>query len=235
MILVNFGDGPVADHEPRPEGQAERPPDEPPQPHEDEHPAYDVRDTDQWSRWSRKSAWTSKDWDRWQRGRWWEEQSQSSESSEEIQWDEFDRGDTDILPSAILGWLLLRRSGLSSSARLAIQSATQKDLDFTKIERALRDQEEELLSSERRGFTSPGHQAKRRFFWVEQERSWGLLLEDPDDVHEDQIHWQSFEPDDDREDGSQDTFWSHSPTGTDLEWTFYEGALHHPARLQCLP
>ena len=49
----------------------------------------------------------------------------------------------------ILGWLLLRKCGLPSHARLAVLSATNNVLELDIVEKALRDQEEELMASER--------------------------------------------------------------------------------------
>ncbi|CAE7032785.1 RE1 [Symbiodinium natans] len=219
----DHGEDPAPDREQRPDDQAEPHRNEEPRLPDEDHPAHEGRDTDQWSRRSQGSAWTSRDWDRWKRGKWWDERSEASESSGEIEWDEFDQGDTDILPSAILGWLLLRRSGLSSSARLAIQSATQNDLDFEKIERALRDQEEELLATERRPFSPSGPAQRRRSFWVEQDGAWGLLLEEPEDVPDEQIHWQKLEQEHEPDAGGLETAWSTSPSGNELEWSFYEG------------
>lgn len=71
------------------------------------------------------------------------------------------------LPEEILGWLLLRRSGLPSSAKLAIHAATSNSMKFSDIERAMRQQEDELLHQERNK-PSGNHQRSGRTYWVEQ-------------------------------------------------------------------
>ena len=65
-----------------------------------------------------------------------------------IEWEQFDLGSERILPDEILGWILLRRSGLPANARLSVLSATNNRLDLASMERAMRDQEEELLAAE---------------------------------------------------------------------------------------
>ena len=84
-----------------------------------------------------------------------------------IKWEQFDFGDIQILPPAILGWIMLRRSGLPASSRLSVLSAIKNKLDLDTMERAMRDQEEELLLSEahhRLDVTRP-----RRSFWIEED------------------------------------------------------------------
>lgn len=74
-------------------------------------------------------------------------------------------GDVQILPPEILGWIVLRRSGLPASSRLSVLSAINNKLDLDTIERAIRDRKEELLMSEahRRDLPRP-----RRSFWVKE-------------------------------------------------------------------
>ena len=86
-----------------------------------------------------------------------------------------------MLPDEVLGWLLLRRANLSSSS-------VQNSLSFRAIERALRDQEEELLHVDAHW---PPQQQRRRTYWVEEEGAWGLLMT-PDDAMEElsgEVHW----------------------------------------------
>ena len=89
---------------------------------------------DEWDSWSqpfRDARWSEKDWKRWKEGRWkWSTREDSSDSEEsEIQWEEF-LYDEEVVPEEVLGWLLLRKAGLSASARLAVQSAIQGDFDL---------------------------------------------------------------------------------------------------------
>ena len=135
-----------------------------------------------------------------------------------IKWEQFDFGDVQILPPEIPGWNMLRRSGLPASSRLSVLSAINNKLDLDTIERAMRDQEEELLMSEahRRDLPRP-----RRSFWIEESGERGLLGETeieemdgkaimwvgsrlPGEVylhdeheheHEDTFSWVSFLPD----------------------------------------
>lgn len=74
-------------------------------------------------------------------------------------------GDVRILPPEILGWIVLRRSGLPASSRLSVLSAINNKLDLDTIERAIRDRKEELLMSEahRRDLPCP-----RRSFWAKE-------------------------------------------------------------------
>ncbi|CAE7939143.1 unnamed protein product, partial [Symbiodinium necroappetens] len=101
--------------------------------------------------------------------------------------------EVEVLPPEILGWLLLRRANLSSASRLAILSVTGNKLEFDLVEKALRDQEEDLLASERQ--RDPRAARHRRSYWVEDQGEWGLLAEDAfDEAHEGgdaslDIHW----------------------------------------------
>jgi hypothetical protein len=68
--------------------------------------------------------------------------------------DDQDREETEkdlpaILPEEVLGWLPMRRSGLSSTSRLSIQASAGNSLRFYDVEQAMRQQDDELLSQER--------------------------------------------------------------------------------------
>ncbi|OLP85639.1 putative transposon protein [Symbiodinium microadriaticum] len=95
-------------------------------------------------------------------------------------WDRYEEGLQEVLPPEVLGWLLLRRANLPTSARLSIQAAAGNSLLFTDIERAMRAMEDELMvhDDSRR---QPQHQ-KRRSFWVEGE--WSLLLTPEEDLQD---------------------------------------------------
>ena len=174
---------------------------------------------------SKGSKWSAKDWERWQKGRWtWDEEDPGdSESESSIAWEEFQVEQQEIVPDEILGWLLLRRSGLSSTSRLAIQASIQNELSFHKVERALRDQEEELLLTEKGGRSPNARhpEAKRRTFWVEEDGVWGILADtdEPLDLDENQIQWCQFE----EEPEPEDVWWTQSPSGQDLSWTLWDG------------
>ncbi|CAE7271989.1 TY1B-A [Symbiodinium sp. CCMP2592] len=101
----------------------------------------------------------------------------------EPEWERFQLEEVDALPQEVLGWILLRRAHLPSHARLSVLAATNNKLDLDLIEKALRDQEEDLLQAEER-------RGPRRTYWVEQEGSWGLLLDDlPADDSQGNVHW----------------------------------------------
>ena len=82
----------------------------------------------------------------------------------------------------------MRRSGLPSAAKLSIQAAAGNSLKFSDVERAMRQQEDELMAQERQRQTS----RPQRSYWVEREGPWGLFMQDFDE-HElptdDQVHW----------------------------------------------
>eukprot|EP00439_Symbiodinium_sp_Y106_P051491 s2166_g6.t2 len=185
---------------------------------------------DEWDSWSqpfRDARWSEKDWKRWKEGRWkWSTREDSSDSEEsEIQWEEF-LYDEEVVPEEVLGWLLLRKAGLSASARLAVQSAIQGDLTFDKVERTLRDQEEELLSVERHGRSPHRPQATtgRRTFWVEQEGVWGILPEGVvDEFSDDQVLWATGEMQTSAGEETEDaSCWTVTSSGNTLEWVYWD-------------
>ena len=97
-------------------------------------------------------------------------------------WDRYEEGLQEVLPPEVLGWLLLRRANLPTSARLSIQAAAGNSLLFTDIERAMRAMEDELMvhDDSRR---QPQHQ-KRRSFWVEEDGDWSLILAPEEDLQD---------------------------------------------------
>ncbi|CAE7471677.1 TY1B-A, partial [Symbiodinium necroappetens] len=165
-----------------------------------------------WYQPYREAAWSERDWRRWREGRWrrYDDGEDSSDTESEIQWEEF-LHDEEVVPEEVLGWLLLRKAGLSSSARLAVQSALQGDLSFNKVERTLRDQEEELLGVEKHQRGGPGRmtQPPRRTYWIEVDGIWGVL---PDG-------WVDEPPDD-------QVCWAMSTPDFEVEWVYYEDEWH---------
>ncbi|CAE7706187.1 GIP [Symbiodinium sp. CCMP2456] len=97
-------------------------------------------------------------------------------------WNRYEEKLEDVLPSELLGWLLLRRAGLSAQARLSVQAASGNTLALDRIELALRGMEDELLAQEHsRGPPPPG---RRRSYWVEEEGHWSILLADAEDLQD---------------------------------------------------
>lgn len=147
--------------------------------------------------------WSSRQWwQGWQgdgRGRWKRHDDSGSESEGEFEdllgWADLEVFDNDISPPEILGWLLLRRSGLPASSRLAVQSSVSNSLHFEDLERALRDQEEELLQAEAQ---RTQRHVGRRTYWVEENGDWGLINEDVDEdalaLTSDSILWAQSPP-----------------------------------------
>ena len=101
-----------------------------------------------------------------------------------------------MVPSEILGWLLLRRSGLPASSRLSVLAATHNSIRFEDVERALRDQSDELLMAEHQHNNGRGPHRSRRTYWIEQNDQWGPLAEDLDEeqINMDQVHWLDQPP-----------------------------------------
>lgn len=134
----------------------------------------------------------------------------------------------EILPDEVLGWILLRRAGVSTQNRLAVQASVGNSLRYEAIERALRDQEEELLAAERRP-QGKGHGFKggppKRTFWVEENKEGGWLDFEPDQeevpVHwigqklPDDVHQHSLQPEPAHEE--EDASW-HQSSWDDHGW-----------------
>lgn len=108
-----------------------------------------------WS-WWRRQQWTPGEWlrdsSRYGSESWPQAGDEESEEDqdEDVPWDELEVEEREILPDEVLGWILLRRAGLTTQNRLAVQASVGNSLRYDAIERALRDQEEELLAAERR-------------------------------------------------------------------------------------
>ena len=62
---------------------------------------------------------------------------------------------------------MLKRSGLSSQSRLSIQAAAANSMKFEDVERAMRQQEDELMHQERARGTQ--HKGPHRSYWIEHE------------------------------------------------------------------
>ena len=110
------------------------------------------------------------------------ESDNSEKALEDVKlWDQEEEHLPDVLPSELLGWLLLRRAQLPNAARLAIQAAAGNSLKFEAVEKAMRSMEEELVGNE----AMKGHgkgDSRRRTFWVEEEGHWSLLMTDEADM-----------------------------------------------------
>ena len=184
------------------------------------------------------SRWTEAEWAEWreqQSWKWrhWGDSEKDFYSfpkdpeQDTIQWDQFGYEDVEILPPEILGWLLLRRSGLPASARLSVLSSIGNKLDLATMERAMRDQEEELLLAEHqrhRGLDRP-----RRSFWVEQDSQWGLLSDElEEDLDEHGVLWvgdrlpEDVYPFSHVHDEPETAWVSWLPDGTEMSWEWFE-------------
>ncbi|CAE7912341.1 unnamed protein product, partial [Symbiodinium necroappetens] len=103
-------------------------------------------------------------------------------------WERYDETLPDVLPSELLGWLLLRRAGISHQASLAVQSAASGSLRLDDIEKALRAMEDEILQQELRprgglGASGKGH-GRHRTYWVEEGGEWSMWLGENNDLDE---------------------------------------------------
>ena len=195
--------------------------------HEDQEAADDE---DRWWNagrgwdWNR-STWRSYDWHDWRSRnddwQWKEDQEDTTPA-----WDETDLALPEILPPEVLGWLLLRRSGLSAQSRLGILSAAGNSLKIDDIERAMRLQEEEIMTQERqRSSKAP------RTYWIEQEEDWGLVMQDSidelDNIPESQVKWLDstafaatvLSQGDQPEPDAEPAWWSDGWN----DWTWHEG------------
>lgn len=143
--------------------------------------------------WEWGSHWSGWGWSEWSLSRQWKEQWQDEdgdwEEDDEYQWEDDELLLPSILPEEVLGWILMRRSGLPASAKLNIQAASGNSLKLSDVERAMRQQEDELMVLERQKQTPQKHP---RSYWVEHEGSWGVMLVEPDEFDPekiDQVHW----------------------------------------------
>lgn len=182
-------------------------------------------------------GWTGEEWGDWYEDSWhddsWSGQYDDNET-DAVQWDEIDGGLPEILPEEVLGWLLMRRSGLSSQSKLSIQAAAGNSLKFSDVERAMRAQEEELLNQERnRHSTNKPH---HRSFWIQDGDSWGLFMggsEEVEGVDEERVHWLEteafaatvFPPETDITTLNSDAETAWYSDGW-YDWVFYEDEWH---------
>ena len=130
----------------------------------------------------------------WRRGRRKEKdkESDSDDSTRALEdlalWERYDETLPDVLPSEVLGWLLLRRSGISHQASLAVQSAASNSLRLDDVEKSLRAMEDEILGQELRprgGHGSGGKGGNRpRTYWVEENGEWAMWLGESGDLDE---------------------------------------------------
>ena len=142
------------------------------------------------------APWTWQDWKDWSTKRWWDRDDSSEDENfeDDLTWADLENTEVEVLPQEVLGWILLRRAGLSASARLSVQAAAHNSLRFDDVERALRDQQEELLMSEAQAHK---HAGPRRMYWVEDGDNWGLIADsaiDEDALATEEIHWTAAPP-----------------------------------------
>ncbi|CAL1166991.1 unnamed protein product [Cladocopium goreaui] len=110
------------------------------------------------------------------------------------------------------------------SARLSVLSSIGNKLDLGTMERAMRDQEEELLLAEAQ--RSRGDlQRPRRSFWVEQDSQWGLLGEEvQDDLEESPICWigDRLPPEVYPREEHEMAWSTWLPDGHEMHWDWFE-------------
>ena len=118
---------------------------------------------------------------------WWHDEEGYYEEEENV-WDDLETTLPDILPEEVLGWLLMRRTGLPSSAKLSAQAAAGNSLKFSEIEKECVSKK---MQRPQHGRQRPQHGRPNGTFWIEDEGSWGILLAEPDDMElkGDQIQW----------------------------------------------
>ena len=118
------------------------------------------------------------------RGRKESDSDDSIRALEDIQmWDAQEEHLPEVLPSEVLGWLMLRRAGLTSQQRLSVQAAAGNSLRLEAIEKALRGMEEELIVPDHQGKGSRDH-GRRRNFWVEEAGQWSLVMSDSTELED---------------------------------------------------
>ena len=128
--------------------------------------------------------------------------SDSEDEQDDNFWDDLDTGLPEVLPSELLGWIMLRKSSLNAAQRLNVLSSIGNSLKADDIEKGLRGAEDELrlVEKEREGRPKGSGKSKHRpSFWVEHQGEWGLLLTsecDDEDLLEGDIHWLGGLPQD---------------------------------------
>ena len=224
---VTFPDIPEGGSNPGRTGQVQETNEEP-----NDHEGYEELPQSEHG-WS-EQRWTADEWRQWQRDRWQRQEDDDTSSNwwdqkeETIRWEQFEFGEVQILPQEILGWLLLRRSGLPASARLSVLSAINNRLDLDTMERAMRDQEEELLVAEANRSRGDLHRP-RRSFWVEQDSQWGLLGDlETEEVDDSAIYWvgdrlpQDVYPVWDDPSPTSTAWSTWAPDGQELSWQWMD-------------
>eukprot|EP00435_Cladocopium_sp_Y103_P026888 s2772_g6.t1 len=108
-------------------------------------------------------------------------------------WADMDAGLPEVLPTELIGWLMLRRCNLSPQQRLNILSSTGNSLRADDIEQALRGAEEELRVHEAGQGKNKGKGGYiRPNFWIEHGGEWGLLAAEDGEALEsslEDVHW----------------------------------------------
>ena len=128
--------------------------------------------------------------------------SDSEDEQNDNFWEDLDTGLPEVLPSELLGWIMLRKSSLNAAQRLNVLSSIGNSLKADDIEKGLRGAEDELrlVEKEREGRPKGSGKSKHRpSFWVEHQGEWGLLLTsecDDEDLLEGDIHWLGGLPQD---------------------------------------
>ena len=97
-------------------------------------------------------------------------------------WDDLDTGLPEVLPTELVGWLMLRRCSLSSQQRLNILSSVGNSLKAEDIERGLRGAEAELRLHDREQHPKGGGKKGRPLFWMEHGGEWALLNASEEDM-----------------------------------------------------
>ena len=113
----------------------------------------------------------------------WKGSDDSSSSSDQGEaqraWEALDQGLPEVLPSELLGWLMLRRCSLTPAQRLTVLSSVGNSLKADDIERGLRGAEEDLRLHDRegegKGKGRGKHGKPRANYWIENDGEWGLL------------------------------------------------------------
>ena len=131
---------------------------------------------------------------------WWKGPDDSSSSSDQEAaqrtWEALDQGLPEVLPSELLGWLMLRRCSLTPAQRLTVLSSVGNSMKADDIERGLRGAEEDLRLHDREGEMKGKGRGKHRprsNFWIESDGEWGLLtmpeIEEDDILEASEISW----------------------------------------------
>ena len=116
------------------------------------------------------------------KGKWKgsEDSSSSSDQGEDQRaWEALDQGLPEVLPSELLGWLMLGRCSLTPAQGLTVLLSVGNSLKADDIERGLRGAEEDLRLHDRegdgKGKGRGKHGKSRANFWVGNDGEWGLL------------------------------------------------------------